>query len=141
MSYLEEYESAHGPRTFDKLVKALAYLLLTAIVVYCFYWLFFRNWREERQVDRFLTTVQEQRFEEGYEFWGCSVENPCRDYLFNEFLDDWGPQSPIGEVKSYEIGRSYTQPNGAIIELTINGVKQPNLWVDAVTEVISFFPY
>ena len=141
MSYLEEYQAAQGPRVFDKLVKLIAYSLLAAIVGYCLYWLFFRNWREERQVDRFLTTVQEQRFEDGYQFWGCSVGNPCRDYLFNEFLDDWGPQSPLGEVESYEIGRSYTQPNGAIIELTINGVQQPNLWVDAETEVISFFPY
>lgn len=141
MGYLEQYESAQGSRVFDKLVKAIAYSLLAAILGYCFYWLFFRNWREERQVDHFLTAIHEQRFEDGYLFWGCSVAEPCRDYLFHEFLDDWGPESPIGEVESFEIERSYTQPNGAIVELTVNGVKQPNLWVDGITEVISFFPY
>jgi len=141
MGYLDQYQSAQGSRVFDKLVKVVACSLLAAILGYCLYWLFFRNWREERQVDRFLTTIHEQRFEDGYLFWGCSVTEPCRDYLFNEFLDDWGPESPLGQVKSFEVSRSYTQPNGAIIELTVNGVEQPNLWVDGATEVLSFFPY
>lgn len=139
MGYLDQY--AQGSRVFDKLVKGVAYSLLAAIIGYSIYWLFFRNWREERQVERFLSAVQEQRFEEGYEYWGCSVAQPCRDYLFNEFLDDWGPESPIGPVKTFQLGRSYTQPNGAIVELTVNGVRQSNIWVDGVTEVISFFPY
>lgn len=139
MGYLDQY--AQGSGVFDKLVKAIAYTLLAAIIGYCLYWLFFRNWREERQVDRFLTTIQQQHFEAGYEYWGCSVEEPCRDYLYNEFLDDWGPESPIGTVKTFEVGRSYTQPNGAIVELSVNGAKQSNLWVDGVTGVLSFFPY
>ena len=139
MGYLDQY--AQGSQVFDKLVKAVALALLTAIIGYCVYWLFFRNWREEQQVDRFLTSLQEQRFEDGYEYWGCSVAAPCRDYLFNEFLDDWGLESPIGPVKSYQLGRSYTQPKGAIVELSVNGVQQSNLWVDGVTEVLSFFPY
>src|SRR5690606_20109398 len=113
MGYLDQY--AQGSQVFDKLVKAIAYSLLAAIIGYSVYWLFFRNWREERQVDSFLTALQEQRFEDGYEYWGCSVAEPCRDYLFNEFLDDWGPESPIGPVKTFQLGRSYTQPHGAII--------------------------
>jgi len=139
MGYLDQY--AQGSHVFDKLVKAVAYTLLAAIIGYCFYWLFFRNWREERQVESFLTTIEEQRFEDGYQYWGCSVAEPCRDYLYNEFLADWGPESPIGPLKTFKVGRSYTQPNGAIVELSVNGVKQSNLWVDGVTEVLSFFPY
>ena len=139
MGYLDQY--AQGSQAFDKLVKVIVYSLLAVIISYCVYWLFFRNWREERQVGRFLTTIQEQRFEEGYLYWGCSVAEPCRHYLFDEFLDDWGLQSPLGPVKTFEVGRSYTQPNGVIVELSVNGVPQSNLWVDSQTEVISFFPY
>jgi hypothetical protein len=139
MVYLDQY--AQGSRVFDKLAKAVACALLAAILGFCLYWLFFRNWREERQVRLFLTAIQEQHFEKGYEYWGCSVSEPCRDYLFNEFLDDWGPESPLGPVKTFQVGRSYTQPNGAIIELSVNGVRQSNLWVDGATEVLSFFPY
>lgn len=139
MGYLEQY--ARGPSVFDRIVKGLVYSAFAALIGYCFYWLFFRNWVEERQVREFLTAVQEQRFDEGYEFWDCSVEEPCRDYLYEEFLDDWGPESPLGAIRSFELGRSYTQPTGAIIELTINGEKQPNIWVEGSTKVISFFPY
>lgn len=139
MDYLDHY--AKGPSTFDRIVKGVALSLLAAVVGYCFYWLFFRNWTEERQVRSFLTTVQEQRFEEAYEFWDCTVDEPCRDYLYEEFLDDWGPESPLGRVQNFDLGRSYTQPSGAIIELTVNGAKQSNLWVEESTKVISFFPY
>jgi hypothetical protein len=139
MDYLDQYST--GPSVFDRIVKGVAYSLLAAVLGYCFYWLFFRNWTEERQVRNFLTTVQEQRFEDAYEFWDCSVSEPCRDYLFEEFLEDWGPESPLGAIRSYELGRSYTQPNGAIIEVIINGEKQPNFWVEESTKVISYFPY
>lgn len=139
MGYLDQYEQ--GSRVFDKLVKAVAYALVASIAGYCFYWLFFRNWTEERQVREFLTVIQAENFQEGYSFWGCSVEQPCRDYLYEEFLDDWGLRSPLGKVRTFHLGRSYTQPRGAIIELTINGAKQPNLWVEEETKVISFFPY
>lgn len=139
MDYLDHY--AKGPSVFDRIVKGVAYSLVAAVVGYCGYWLFFRNWTEERQVRNFLTTVQEQRFDEAYEFWDCTIDAPCRDYLYEEFLDDWGPDSPLGPVRSFALGRSYTQPRGAIIELTVNGEKQSNLWVEESTKVISFFPY
>ncbi len=139
MSYWDQYNQ--GPSVFDRLVKLVAYALVAGIVGYCVYWLFFRNWREERQVRQFLEVVQDKRFEDAYEYWGCSVAAPCRHYLYEEFLDDWGVDSPLGAVQNYELGRSYTQPNGAIVEVAINGAKQPNLWVDADTRILSFFPY
>ncbi len=139
MGYLEQYEQ--GSRGFDKLVKAVAYVILAGIVGYGVYWLFLRNWSEERRVEAFLEAVEQQQYEKAYTFWGCSVEEPCHYYPYNEFLEDWGPQSPLGKIKSFDLGRSYTQTNGVIVELTIDGKKQPNLWVDSNTQAISFFPY
>ncbi len=139
MGYLDQYEQ--GPRGFDKIVKAVAVLILAGLIGYGVYWLFFRNWTQERQARLFLETVQQKQFVEAYSYWGCTIEEPCRYYPFDEFLEDWGPESPLGGMKSFELGRSYTQPNGVIIEVAIDGVKQPNLWVERDTKVISFFPY
>ena len=139
MGYLDQYDQ--GPWGFDKLVKAVALLLVASILGYCVYWLFFRNWSEERVARAFLETVQQKQFERAYSYWGCTVDDPCRYYPYDEFLEDWGPESPLGGMRGFELGRSYTQPKGVIIEVTIDGRRQPNLWVESETEIISFFPY
>ncbi|MBI1356227.1 MAG: hypothetical protein GC160_17940 [Acidobacteria bacterium] len=139
MSYLDEYDSRRP--FFERLVRWIGLALLVGVLGYSVYWLFFRNWREEAEVRHFLEEVQQQKFEAAYKRWGCSVEEPCRYYSYTSFLEDWGPDSPLGKVGSFRLGRSYTQEGGVIIEVWINDKKQPNLWVDSATEVISFFPY
>jgi hypothetical protein len=138
-SYLEEYEKDSWG--FGRLAKAVGLALLAGVVGFCLYWLFFRNWREEAQVKHFLSLVQEQKYEQAYETWGCSVEAPCKFYSYKAFLEDWGPESPLGAVQSFKLGRSYTQEGGVIQEVTVNGKKQPNLWVESGTRIIGFFPY
>lgn len=140
MGYLDDYDS---PRpAFDRLVRWIGVAMLAAAVGYSVYWLFFRNWREERQVRTFLEEVQQKRFEEAYSRWGCTVTEPCRFYPYSEFLEDWGPDSPLDPVASFKLGRSYTQKeSGVIVEVWVNGEKQPNLWVQSDDQVIGFFPY
>ncbi len=140
MSYLDEYDS---PRpVFDRLVRMIAVAMIAAILGYSVYWLFFRNWREERQVKLFLEEVKQQQYDAAYERWGCSVAEPCRFYTYESFLEDWGPDSPLGKVDSFKLGRSYTQKDsGVIVRVWINGQEQPNLWVESDTRAISFFPY
>ncbi len=139
MGVLDQYNEQSW--LFPKLVKAVGLALLASVIGYSLYWLFFRNWREERQVEQFLQTVQQGAYAEAYEAWGCSVAEPCRFYSYEAFLEDWGPESPLGEVSRFRLGRSYTQPGGVIVEIHINGEKQPNLWVDDENRQISYFPY
>lgn len=139
MGYLDQYHQRNW--LFSKLVKGVGWAMLAGILFYSFYWLFFRNWREERRVERFLAAVQQEQYEEAYSYWGCTVAEPCRFYPYDDFLEDWGPESPLPKIKSYDLGRSYTQPNGVIVEVRINGEKQPNLWVEKETQTIGFFPY
>ena len=139
MGYLEQYET--GYPLFENILRWGAYVLMSTVLLGSFYWLFFRNWVEERQAKQFLALVQEQSDQEAYERWGCTEESPCKFYPYEEFLEDWGPDSPLGAVNSFSLGRSYAQRGGAIIEVFINDRKQPNLWVDGDTGEISFFPY
>ncbi len=138
-SYLEEYE--RNSWVFGKLAKGIGFAMLAGIALYCIYWIFFRNWREEARVEEFLGLVQAQQYEQAYETWGCTLAEPCQFYSYEAFLEDWGPESPLGAVDSYRLGRSYTQEGGVIQEVTINGAKQPNLWVESGTWIIGFFPY
>jgi hypothetical protein len=139
MDFLAEYGQAD--RRYEKIVTIAGYTLLAAIVLGSVYWLFFRNWQEERRVDQFLSLLQQKNYEEAYNLWGCSVEQPCPNYSYQKFLEDWGPASSLGAFNSYEVGRSYDQESGVIILVLVNGKRIPNLWVEKNNRVIGFSPY
>lgn len=139
MDFLAEYGQAD--RRYEKIIAIAGYTLLAAIVLGSVYWLFFRNWREEHRVDQFLTLLEQSKYEQAYELWGCSTEQPCPNYSYEKFMEDWGPNSPLGAVKSYEVGRSYSQESGVIILVQVNGHRIPNLWVEKDDRVIGFSPY
>ena len=118
---------------------AFAALAIIALVAGVYYF-FFRNWREERLAVRFFDLLQRQSYEEAYSMWGCSVEQPCRYYPFEEFLEDWGPLAPFGALETYDLGRSYTQPEGVILRYSINREEGDPLWIELDPPAINFAP-
>ncbi len=139
MAYFDEYGQADARR--ERFFKILVAALLISVAFGFLYYVFFRNWREEWQARRFLNALQAGEYQDAYQYWGCSVEEPCRLYPYDEFLEDWGPESPLGRVEGFSLGHSYTQRSGVIIALEINGQEHPNLWVDGETKVVGFYPY
>ncbi len=137
-----EYLGAYGSQSvlFERIVKAVLIALAAAALLGGFYYMFFRNWQEERQATAFFELLQERRYEEAYRMWGCSVEEPCRYYPYEEFLEDWGPEAPFGELSRYSLGRSYTQPGGVILRYTINGANGDPLWIELDPPTINFAP-
>ena len=139
MDFLEEYGAADV--RYEKLFKVLVIALLASLVGGFLYYVFFLNWREEWQVREFLGMIQEGQYEAAYELWGCKPAKPCQYYPYKEFLEDWGPDSAVGKMNDYNLGRSYRQKTGVIITLEINGKPRPNLWVEKESKVIGFSPY
>ena len=139
MAYFDEYGQEDARR--ERFIKILVALLLISLALWLIYYVFFRNWREEFQARRFLTAVQSGDYQDAYSYWGCSVEDPCRLYPYDEFLEDWGPDSPLGKVEDFDLGRSYEQMSGVIITLEINGQAHPNLWVEKESRTVGFSPY
>jgi len=140
MGYLEDYSAVTGARR-EMIHKGLLVALLISVVGGGVFYFFFKNFFEERQVSRFLSRLQENHYSEAYEHWGCSVEEPCPIYTYEDFLEDWGPDSPLGEVRSFDLGRSTELDNGVIVEIEINGKLQPELWVEKETQIVGFSPY
>ena len=138
-----EFLGAYGKSDliYERIVKGFFIALLAALLLGCIYYVFFRNWREELQAKRFLTLVRNQDYAEAYKMWNCSVEEPCRYYPYDDFLEDWGRESEFGEIRSFDLGRSFTQANGVILLYDINGVEQAPLWVEKETGIVGFAPY
>ena len=139
MSYLDEYGVADARR--EKILKALVVSLVLCVIggACLFFW--FKNYFEERQVREFLSRLQSQDYAAAYELWGCSVEVPCRHYSYQNFLEDWGPNSSIGKVERFRLGRSTELDNGVIVEIEVNGRLEPELWVEKDNKTVGFSPY
>ncbi len=138
MDYLGSY--ARRGVVAERIVKAALIVALSAAILAPGYYVFFRNWQEERIAVRFLRLIQARDYRAAYVLWGCTEEEPCRYYPYDEFLEDWGPEAPFGELREYDIGRSYTQVNGVIVRYTINGQNADPLWIERNPDKVNFAP-
>ncbi len=138
MEFLDAY--GKSDLIYERIVKGFFIILLAAILLGCTYYVFFRNWREELQAKRFLKLVRNQDYAEAYKMWNCSVDEPCRYYPYDDFLEDWGKDSEFKEIRSFGLGRSFTQSNGVILRYEINGVAQDPLWIEKETGIVGFAP-
>ena len=102
--------------------------LLIAIIVGLLAFRFW-NFREERAVSTFLTTLEQGNYQEAYRLW-----QPAESYSFNDFLHDWGEKGDYGKIRRFEILGSESRTSIAIVTVQINGVNPPlRLIVDRKT--------
>lgn len=137
-NYLDNYGVADARR--EKRTKRILYSLLTIAVVGATLWFLFRNYREEAKIKEFLALLQKQDYKTAYGMWGCTEATPCRDYKFESFLRDWGPQSDAGNAGAITREKVKTCTGGIIQVLKVKG-QEVNLYVDRTTLLIGFAPW
>ncbi|MGD0125425.1 MAG: hypothetical protein ABSF46_08710 [Terriglobia bacterium] len=95
----------------------------------------FRNYPEERAVTRFLTTLEQGKFQEGYLLW-----QPSPTYSYQDFLHGWGLQGDYGKIRGFEIlGAKSQGASLVIVTVRINNVDPPlDLVVDRRTKGLSY---
>jgi hypothetical protein len=156
VSYLDEYGA--GDERRGKIIKwAAAAVVVAAVAAFLLYHLL-RNYREDRQVKAFSEMLQRKDYKGAYALWGCTETNPCRDYSFDKFLEDWGPQSRYANASQVEIGHpqqregavgairrflgiGYSCEDGVIYELKAAGAEPVLLYVLRKDQTIGFAPW
>jgi len=99
-----------------------------------------KNYQEEKQVQLCLDLLAKADYKGAYALWGCTDAKPCRDYTFQNFMEDWGPKAPATSAALFHITRSRACGSGVI--LTIDSVnKEEKLWVEKEDMTIGFSPY
>ena len=95
----------------------------------------FRNYPEERTVARFLTTLEQGKFQEAYQLW-----QPAPSYSYQDFLHGWGIQGDYGKIREFEILGTKTKGSSlVIVTVKINNVDPPlDLVVDRKTKALSY---
>jgi hypothetical protein len=141
MGYLEAYaerEERYG-RLIDRL-KVTLKISAAVLIVGGSLFLWFKNYRQEARVDEFLSVLRQGNYEAAYAFWGCTIEKPCNSYSYQDFLEDWGPNSKIGKVSSFRVGRSQERGTGVIVAVRINDREPVSLWVEKQDGTVGFAP-
>jgi len=108
-AYLANYGAGEEQR--EKRIQRLLIVGGVILGVSALYWLTFKtpilekyiravqvlkNYREEKQTEEFLALLRKGDNKGAYRLWGCTDEKPCRDYAFQNFMDDWGTAESAG---------------------------------------------
>ena len=99
--FLDESYGVADERRGRKVKKIVIWGLLAIIVAGALYFQF-RNWKEEKTLDRFLTLLREQKFQDAYAMFP-NEEEMRRSYPPEAFLRDWGPAGDYGNVAAVKI--------------------------------------
>jgi hypothetical protein len=99
--YLEAYGAGEEQR--GKTLRWIVLAVVAAAALGGLLYFVFRNFSEDRVAKAFVAALQRKDFPGAYRYWGCSQEKPCRDYRYEKFLEDWGPQSPYADVSNIKI--------------------------------------
>ena len=137
-SFLDDYGVRDARREI-----ILKRIVIVVVVIACaaglLYWEF-RDYREERQIKAFFDLLQKQDYQAAYAMWGCTAEEPCRQYSFEKFMEDWGPRNTRGAVSSARLGSTHSCASGVIQTLSI-GDEEILLWVNRSDHILSFAPW
>lgn len=116
----------------------LQILLILAFLGLAGFWAFhFWNWRQERAVSRFLTTLEEGKYPRAYQIW-----QPAPSYTYANFLNDWSEKGDYGKIRKFEILDSESKGQSVVVTVRINNVDPPlDLVVDRKTNGLSYSPF
>jgi hypothetical protein len=138
-AYLANYGAGEEQR--ERTIRRLIITAIVLLVVGGILYFFLKNFRQERQARKFFELLAKQDYKTAYAMWGCTDAKPCRDYPFQNFLDDWGPNSAHKNARSYHIKRSRSCGSGVILTVDFGGSQEDKLWVERGDLTIGFSPW
>jgi hypothetical protein len=139
MAFLEGYGVRDARR--ERAIKSIIAAVLVAAVVGVFLYFFFRDRTEKQSVQQFLQHLRSGDYKAAYALWGCTEASPCRSYPFEEFMKDWGPQSPHANISQARIAGGQHCTGGVIQVLEFPGNEQVQLLVGRREQAIGFNPW
>jgi hypothetical protein len=109
----------------------------------------FRNWPEERVVNRFFNALEAKNYEQAYSIWMADPnwkQHPAKysRYKFGDFYLDWGPGGEYGLIHSYHIDGTANPKGGSgvVVVVTVNDrAEKARLWVEKSDKTMSYSPF
>jgi hypothetical protein len=145
----QEYDPRPAQRRWRLIVIAVIVIAVPLGVWY----FFFYYWPEEHVINIFFQAIEQKDFETAYGIYEADPDwkqhqDKYKEYTFNQFRLDWGPQGDYGVITSHNVDCSTELPkkdfqtaSGVIVVVTINKrAETKSLWVEKKSKSISLSP-
>jgi len=137
-SYLAGYGA--GEERKAKLFKWAAIGLPTLLLVGAAAYFGLRHQPQRSQLNGFLDDLRAGQLESAYTRWGCSKASPCRDYNWERFLGDFGPQGQLKGITTAKTIQKLSCTTGIVRGFEAGPDGEVVLYVSKPDSVISFAP-
>jgi hypothetical protein len=136
--YLETYRAGEERR--ENILKWIAIGFVVAAILGIILYFQLRDRAEKQRIQAFLSTLGTKDYKKAYEFWGCTFEKPCRDYSFDRFMEDWGPNSAHANVSGAKMTTTKSC-NAGVIQFVQFPNDEVQLWVERKDKIVGFAPW
>lgn len=138
--YLDNYGAGdeRRERVRGRIVKWGAAALAVAAALYFVFHFVIPNLGERSQVARFFQLLTVRDYRQAYAMWGCTEAKPCRDYSFDAFMQDWGPEA--APITSFQVLDGESCGSGVIVDVDAGKAGDKKLWVERKDQVIGSLP-
>jgi hypothetical protein len=138
----------YDPRRARRRNAIIAGVVILVLIIAALAWVY-RNYPEERVVQKFFTALENKDYEKAYGIWQADPnwkQHPQNypNYSFGDFYQDWGPGGEWGLIRTFRIDGSANPKSGSgvVVVVTINDRKeQARIWVENKTKTLTFSPY
>src|SRR6266849_2080942 len=139
--YAPPYDPAKARRRNIKIAATVAAVVILAALA----WMY-RNWPEERSVDKFFAELPHQDYATAY---GIYFSDPAwrqhqqqySQYTYADFYRDWGPGGEWGLVKSHRIFGSASTRGGVVVEVVVNErADRARMFVEKSDKTLTVYP-
>ncbi len=137
----QSYDPAKAKRN-RLIIAGVAFGILLAVYLY----FQFRNWPEERVVNKFFQALEVRDYEKAYSIWMNDPNwkqhpNAHPRYKYGDFYLDWGPGGEYGLIKSHKIDGTKRTGSGVVVVVTVNErTQKARFWVERSDKTMSYPP-
>lgn len=135
--YLEGY--GVGEERRERIVKRLVISAIVLVIGAIAMYFLFRTWPARHQANAFLDALRQHDYQTAYRLWGCA--QPCKDYSFEKFMEDWGPKSGFANAASASVKRTRYCDSGVIVTLNSPQGSEVPLWYERHDGTLGFAPW
>lgn len=140
--YLETYGAGEEVRAKrERLIKRAIAVLALGLVLAGIGWYLLRNYKEDGRIAAFVELLQKKDYAAAYKMWGCSAEQPCRDYLYDRFLEDWGNKGAHADASAVSVEKIRACKDGVIRKLKYPAAESMLIFVSRADLLLSFPPW
>jgi hypothetical protein len=137
--YLASYGAGEERRS--KLIRRWSFIAVAVLIAAGVFYFSLRDRAEKAQIANFLELLRKKDYRAGYAMWGCTDAHPCRDYSFERFMEDWGPQGPHKDYSEAHLSGSRSCSAGVIATVDFGRGEPAQLWVARNDKTLGFAPW